>query len=70
MNDSYHGRCWDHHPSSQRSSRLIGKEFTKNKLLKCGAVLGVIVEDALVGISNAVFLASNPRQLYKNKNLL
>jgi len=63
LNDSHHGRSWDHHPSSQRASRLIGKEFLKNELLKCGAILGVVVENTLIGISYAVFLALNPWQL-------
>jgi hypothetical protein len=63
LNDSHHGRSWDHYPPSQEASGLIGKEFTKNKLLKCGAVLGVIVKNALMRISDAVVRASNPRQL-------
>ena len=42
---------------------LIGKKFAVDELLKCWAVLEVIVENALVGISNAVFLALNPGQL-------
>ena len=66
--DSHHGRSWDHYPPSQRVRGLIGKEFTKNEFLKCGAVLGVIVENQLVGISNAVFLAMNPWQLQQNEH--
>jgi hypothetical protein len=63
LNDSHHARGWDHYPPSQGVVLLIGKEFAVDKLLKCRAVLGVIVENTLMSISYAVFLAFNPRQL-------